>query len=184
MAIMVDEKIVFKKINEIRPYVRNPRKNEKTVELLCKMIPEVGFNVPILIDSDGIIIKGHARYAAAIRLGMTEVPCIVSHASPDAIKVDRITDNKIAEYSKWENKELEQEISQISFDLSDLGLSREEVSKSLAEPLKDAPEASEGLPEGSQPDEEVGKTAERYYKVVCDGCGHVMFVKADALKKG
>ena len=61
--------IVMKKISEVKPYVRNPRKNDKTVNLLVEIIPKVGFNVPLVIDRNGIIVKGHARYAAAIRLG-------------------------------------------------------------------------------------------------------------------
>ena len=70
--------IVMKKISEVKPYVRNPRKNDKTVNLLVEIIPKVGFNVPLVIDRNGIIVKGHARYSAAIRLGMEEIPCVVT----------------------------------------------------------------------------------------------------------
>ena len=70
--------IVMKKISEVKPYVRNPRKNDKTVNLLVEIIPKVGFNVPLVIDRNSIIVKGHARYAAAIRLGMEEIPCVVT----------------------------------------------------------------------------------------------------------
>ena len=58
--------IVMKKISEVKPYVRNPRKNDKTVNLLVEIIPKVGFNVPLVIDRNGIIVKGHARYAAIL----------------------------------------------------------------------------------------------------------------------
>ena len=95
--IMIEKQIVMKKISEVKPYIRNPRKNDKTVELLCKIIPKVGFNVPLVIDEKGIIVKGHARFTAAIRLGMKEIPCIVTHASEEAIKADRIADNKISD---------------------------------------------------------------------------------------
>lgn len=121
--IRVEDKIVMKKISEIKPYIRNPRKNEKTVELLCKIIPKVGFNVPLVVDEKGIIVKGHARFSAAIKLGMQEVPCIVTHADPEAIKADRIADNKISEFSEWVNEELMHEIDSIDldFDFSELG---------------------------------------------------------------
>ena len=66
--IKIENQIVMKKVNEIKPYIRNPRKNDRTVELLCKIIPKVGFNVPLVIDKNGIIVKGHARFTAAIRL--------------------------------------------------------------------------------------------------------------------
>lgn len=119
----VVDKIVMRKLNEIKPYVRNPRKNDKTVELLVKIIPKVGFNVPLVIDENGIIVKGHARYAAAIRLGMPELPCVITHASEDAIKADRIADNKISEFSEWVNEEVMHEIDMIDLDIdfADLG---------------------------------------------------------------
>ena len=114
--INVEKQIVMKKINEVKPYIRNPRKNDKTVELLCKIIPKVGFNVPLVIDEKGIIVKGHARFSAAIKLGMDEIPCIVTHADAEAIKADRIADNKISEFSEWVNEELMHEIDSLDFD--------------------------------------------------------------------
>ena len=124
--ISVESKIEMKGLNEIKPYEKNPRKNDKTVELLCKIIPRVGFNVPIVIDSEGVIVKGHARYQAAIKLGMKEVPCIVTHASADAVRADRIADNKISEFSEWINEELMHEVDMLDleFDLADMGLPR------------------------------------------------------------
>lgn len=92
--------IVMKKISEVKPYVRNPRKNDKTVNLLVEIIPKVGFNVPLVIDRNGIIVKGHARYAAAIRLGMEEIPCVVTDADEETIKLDRLADNRISEFSE------------------------------------------------------------------------------------
>ena len=122
--IDVSKEIVMKKINEVKPYIRNPRKNDKTVDLLVKVIPKVGFNVPLVIDENGIIVKGHARFTAAIRLGMEEVPCIITHADAEAIKADRIADNKISEFSEWINEELIHEIDMINidFDFEELGL--------------------------------------------------------------
>lgn len=120
----VTDKIVMKPINEIIPYDKNPRKNTKTIELLVKIIPEVGFNVPLVLDKNNVIVKGHARYQAALQLGMTELPCVISEADPEAIKADRIADNKIFEFSSWINEELMHEVDMIDldFDLSDMGL--------------------------------------------------------------
>ena len=98
--------IVMKKISEVKPYVRNPRNNDKTVNLLVEIIPKVGFNVPLVIDRNSIIVKGHARYAAAIRLGMEEIPCVVTDADEETIKLDRLADNRISEFSEWINDEL------------------------------------------------------------------------------
>lgn len=122
--IDVSKKIVMKPISEVKPYIRNPRKNEKTVKLLVDIIPKVGFNVPLVIDKNGIIVKGHARYAAAIQLGMDSVPCVVTEADEEAIKLDRIADNKISEFSEWVTDELLHELDalNIDFDLEELGL--------------------------------------------------------------
>lgn len=207
--IMVEKNIEMRKIGEIRPYIRNPRKNDKTVDLLCKVIPKVGFNVPILVDPNGVIIKGHARYTAAIRLGMTEVPCIVSHASEEAIRADRITDNKISEFSEWVNDELLHEMDAIDFDLDfgEMGLpvteledipapadfepdepqiSEEERNRLYEEFLrKQEEEAAKPVEIVTQADIDKAKEVQqktaaeppRYYKCVCEKCGHVMFVK-------
>ena len=211
--IMIEKQIVMKKLAEVKPYVRNPRKNDKTVELLCKVIPKVGFNVPLVIDEKGVIVKGHARFTAAIRLGLQEVPCIVTHASEEAIKADRIADNKISEFSEWVNDELMHEIDSIDldFDFSDLGfpkldfddipsaddfteslkedgheISEEERQKLYAEFLEQ--QAKENAVEVQMTSETAIKDAKvaqvhtasappRYYKCVCEKCGHVMFVK-------
>lgn len=210
--IQVEKEIVMRPINTIKPYVRNPRRNEKTVELLVKLIPKVGFNVPLVIDEKGIIVKGHARFTAAIRLGMTELPCIITHADEEAIKADRITDNKISEYSEWVTDELLEEVNSIDFDLSDIGfpkvdfgdmpnseavradiassnaeLPTEVTSKTLSEADKERL-YQEFLKKQEQEKktEELKNSAlasEPYYKVVCDKCGTVMFFKESEFNK-
>lgn len=102
--------IVMMPVNSIIPYWRNPRRNDKTVEALCEVIQKNGFNVPIVVDRNNVVVKGHARLRAAKRLGMGEVPCIVSNAPEDVIKADRIADNKIQEMSSWEFGKLNLEL--------------------------------------------------------------------------
>lgn len=120
----IANKIVMMPVSRVKPYVRNPRKNDKTVALLVDIIPKVGFNVPLVVDKNGVIVKGHARFTAALRLGMTEVPCVVTDADEEAIKLDRIADNKISEFSEWVTDELLHEVDSlnIDFDLESLGL--------------------------------------------------------------
>ena len=214
--INVSDKIVMKKINEIKPYIRNPRKNDKTVQLLCEIIPKVGFNVPLVIDKNGIIVKGHARFNAAIKLGMTELPCIITEADEDAIKADRITDNKISEFSEWVNEELLHEIDMIDLgiDFADFGfptpsfddipsfddfmvddevggeheISEEQKQKMYEEFLER--QAKEQAVEVQMTTEKAIKSAQanqkqvaaappRYFKCVCEKCGHTMFVNAN-----
>lgn len=110
--------IVMKKTSEIIPYWRNPRRNDKTVEALVPVIEKNGFNVPIVIDKNNVVVKGHARLKAAKKLGMEEVPCIVSDASEEVIKADRIADNKIQEMSSWDFAKRELELERIGDDLT------------------------------------------------------------------
>ena len=135
--LKVVDKIVMKKLNEIRPYFRNPRKNDKTVDMLVKVIPQVGFNVPILIDKEGVIVKGHARYKAAFKLGMEAVPCVVTDASEEQISLDRITDNKISELSEWLDEGLAHEIDMIDISygdiLGDLNLKNDVIESQFSE---------------------------------------------------
>lgn len=111
--------IVMVKINDVIPYWRNPRHNDKTVDTLCQVIPVYGFNVPIVLDRNNVIVKGHARLRAARRLGMTEVPCIYTDNDDETNKADRIADNKIQEMSFWDIAKLEMEfqrIGELKFD--------------------------------------------------------------------
>lgn len=110
-------------LKDIIPYENNPRDNEVTVQKLVGLIPKVGFNVPLLLDKDNKIIKGHARYKAATILGMDKVPCIYSDNTDDLNKFDRIADNKVHEFSKWDEEQRNHEIDMIDtdYDLSQLG---------------------------------------------------------------
>lgn len=70
--------IVEKKVGELKAYENNPRKNDNAVEAVANSIREFGFKVPIVIDSNDVIVCGHTRLKAAIQLGMETVPCIIA----------------------------------------------------------------------------------------------------------
>ena len=103
-------KIVMINPEKLKPYFRNPRNNDKTVEALVKIIPRVGFNVPIVVDKDMVIIKGHSRWNASRILGLKEVPVIISEASEEQNNKDRILDNAIHELTEWDYDKLKVEL--------------------------------------------------------------------------
>ena len=106
--------IISLKIEEVRPYENNPRHNEEAVSLVANSIREFGFNVPILLDKNGVIVAGHTRYEAAKELGLEEVPCIVMEdLSEEAARQFRIVDNKTGELSSWDYEKLIQELDNI-----------------------------------------------------------------------
>lgn len=61
--------IVEKRLDEIKPYENNPRKNDNAVPYVAESIKRYGFKVPIVIDNNGVIVAGHTRYLASLELG-------------------------------------------------------------------------------------------------------------------
>lgn len=97
---------VIKNIDEIIPYINNPRDNEPAVDAVASSIKNFGFNQPIAIDSKNEIIAGHTRYKAAKKLDLKEVPCvIIDDLTDEEVRAYRLADNKVAEKAIW-NKEL------------------------------------------------------------------------------
>lgn len=110
-----------KKIDELKPYARNPRKNDGAVDSVAKSIQEFGFKVPIIIDANGEIIAGHTRLKAAKKLGLQEVPCIVADdLTPEQIKAFRLVDNKTAELAEWDFDALSLELEELDLSGFDL----------------------------------------------------------------
>ena len=114
--------IVEKKITELKAYDKNPRKNDNAVEPVAESIKEFGFKVPIIIDSDGVIVAGHTRLRAAKKLRMKTVPCIVADdLTPEQIKAFRLADNKVSEFAEWDIDLLTSELKDIDFDMDIFG---------------------------------------------------------------
>ena len=122
-------KIENLKISEIKPYEKNPRKNDKAVEIVSKSIKEFGFKVPVILDKNNVIIAGHTRIKAAIKLGMKIVPVIrADELTEEQVKAFRIMDNKSIEYASWDWELLKGEFEQIQ-DLTLTGFSEAEIEK-------------------------------------------------------
>src|SRR5580698_1947674 len=96
-------KVEPRAIDSIRPYENNRRLNDAAVDAVAASIREFGFRQPIVVDEEGVIIVGHTRYFAAIKLGMTTVPVHVAVGlSPAQAKAYRIADNQTATMSQWD----------------------------------------------------------------------------------
>lgn len=109
-------------ISEIKPYAKNPRDNEATVQKLMDLIKRVGFNQPLLLTRDNEIVKGHARYEACKRLGFKSIPCVYTDNTEDLVKFDRIADNKVHELTTWDYDELMHEVDMLKTDYDMLSL--------------------------------------------------------------
>lgn len=115
--------VVEKPIREIRPYERNPRRNDNAVDAVAESIREFGWRVPIIIDGNGVIVAGHTRYKAAQKLKMKSVPCVVANdLSDEQIKAFRIADNSTGNLATWDMPALKLELDDLEFDMGDFGL--------------------------------------------------------------
>lgn len=120
---MGEIRIEYKKIDEITPYINNPRiNNENAVDKVASSIREFGFKNPIIVDENDIIVAGHTRLLSAKKLGLEEVPTIkADDLTPDQINAFRVADNKTAEFSEWDYEALGIELEGIDLDMEDFG---------------------------------------------------------------
>ena len=123
---MAEMKIQMIPPEELIPYDRNPRRNDKAVGVVMKSIEEFGFRVPIIVDPDMVIICGHTRARAALKLGLTEVPVVIADdLTEEQIKAYRLADNRVAELAEWDEELLRQELAKITgVDLAGLGFDK------------------------------------------------------------
>ena len=159
--------IIEKKIDEIIPYINNPRNNDAAVETVAASIKEFGFKQPIVIDKDGVIVAGHTRHKAAKRLGLATVPCIMADdLTEQQIKAYRLADNKVAELATWDMETLEIELEQITeLEMIDFGF--ESFGDDDTEQKKDIEE--DEIPD--VPDEPTAKLGDIYqlgkHRLIC-----------------
>lgn len=115
------------KLKDIKPYGKNPRKNDDAVPYVAESIKQFGFKVPIVIDKNNVIVAGHTRYKAAKKLGFKSVPCIIADDLTDEqIKAFRLADNKVSEKAEWDLDLLDSEIEGIfDIDMTDFGFELE-----------------------------------------------------------
>lgn len=118
-------------VDELRPYHKNPRViTEESIKDLEKSIDKFGLAEPIVIQPDGLIIGGHARWLVLKKKGETHVDCyvpdrILSEKELDEINI-RLNAN-IAGVFDWDKLANEWDMA----ELRDWGL---DVAKSFEEP--------------------------------------------------
>lgn len=109
-------------IGDVKPYENNPRDNDGAVEATANSIKEFGWQQPIVVDKDMVIIAGHTRLKAAKQLGLKHVPIVVADLSEEQAKAYRLADNKTGELADWDMGLLDDELAEIAdIDMSDFG---------------------------------------------------------------
>jgi ParB-like chromosome segregation protein Spo0J len=123
------------KITDIRPYPGNPRLNDAAVDSVARSLAEYGFRQPIVVDPEYVIVVGHTRFKAALKLGFQQVPVhVATDLTPEQIRAYRIADNQTATLAEWNYDLLPIELGALKdadYDLSLLGFDPDELHKLL-----------------------------------------------------
>ena len=135
--------ITIRKLDDITPYENNPRNNDQAVDAVAESLKEFGWQQPIVIDADGIIIAGHTRYKAARKLGYETAPVVVADMlTPEQVKAYRLADNKTNEAAEWDFALLDSELAEImdidmsafGFEIDDQGPTADDVQEDNYDP--------------------------------------------------
>jgi len=177
-AMKVDER----KLNEIKPYPGNPRQNDAAVDAVAESIRRFGFRQPVVVDEQGVIVCGHTRYKAALKLGLEKVPVHVARdLSPDQIRAYRLADNKTADLATWDYELLPIELAELQgmdIDLELLGFSEDELAKLLDAGVKEGLCDPDEVPE--PPDEPITQPGDLWilgdHRLLCGDAGNAEYV--------
>lgn len=127
-------------IQDVKPYPNNPRDNDAAVGGVAKSLQSFGWQQPIVVDKDNVIIVGHTRYKAAKKLGMDKVPVIVaSNLSDEQVKAYRLADNKTGEKAVWDNKELLDELNALDTSKMFTGFKTSEIFQDVLDESDNSP---------------------------------------------
>jgi len=137
MQAWLADKLEHWPIERLLPYIRNARTHsEEQIAQIAASIAEFGFTAPILAGSDGVIVAGHGRLAAARKLALATVPVVVlEHLTPTQRRALVIADNKIAENAGWDDELLRLELADLqeaNFDLALTGFDADELLEIMA----------------------------------------------------
>jgi DNA modification methylase len=127
--------VQMRPVESVRPYARNPRHNDPAVAAVAASLREFGFRQPLVVDPDGVLIVGHTRLKAALKLGLTEVPVHVADGlTPEQVRAYRLADNQTATLADWDDDKLVAELLGLrdqGFDLDLTGFAVDDLDRLL-----------------------------------------------------
>jgi DNA modification methylase len=138
---------------KLRPRLNNPRTHTpRQIKQIAASIREFGFINPVLIDGSHGIVAGHARVAAAVSIGMTDVPTVrVDHLNPTQLRAYVIADNRLAEKAGWDSTLLALELQELSLelnlDVTVTGFEMAEIDLIVGEAGSDKPNEADVIPQ-------------------------------------
>ena len=131
--------IQFLKPSDLKPYENNPRQNGEAVDKVAASIKEFGFQQPIVVDKNMVVIVGHTRLKAAKKLKLKRVPVVIADdLNQEQVNAYRLADNKTNELAEWDFDRLAEELDKIiDIDMSDFGFDLGDDDEELDEPEDD-----------------------------------------------
>src|ERR1700733_10853011 len=132
------DRIEIVEVERLEPSARNARTHsEKQIAEIAGSMKAFGFMVPVLVDTDKVIIAGHGRVLAARKLGLERVPVIVvNHLTEAEKRAYALADNKIALNADWDEALLRVELEALTeegMDLAVAGFSQQEFNELIDE---------------------------------------------------
>ncbi len=146
--------------SELKPYARNARTHSpKQIAQIAASIGTFGFNNPVLIDKNNVIIAGHGRVEAAKLLGLDTVPVIrLEHLSEAEKRAYILADNRLAEKAGWDAEILAIELQNLieldlDFDVSVTGFDMPEIDVLIGglDATSQTPDPADAVPEVTGP---------------------------------
>ena len=117
-------------VQDLKPYEKNAKKHSQAqVERIAQSIRDFGFNQPIVIDRNRVVIVGHGRLEAAILLELEHVPAIMLDITEDQARAYRLADNKLNE-SDWDMDLVLEELKHlqsVNFDIGVTGFEMQSI---------------------------------------------------------
>lgn len=102
--------IVYLPVNDIYPYKNNNKTHADNVDSIANSIECFGFQIPIVVNKEHVVITGHGRLMAAQKLGLKEIPVIISNLDKEAEDEFRIIDNVTQSLGKLDFASVAKEI--------------------------------------------------------------------------
>ncbi len=155
-------------IDSVIPYANNPRNNSDAVDKVAASIQAFGWQQPIVVDENMVVIVGHTRLLAAKKLGFDEVPVqVADKLTAEQAKAYRLADNRVSEEATWDRALLGielRELDDLNFDLDVTGFTNVQLSNLLLDPDLMPDDEWEGMPAFNQENKEAFRTIIVHFK--------------------
>lgn len=124
--------VKMRKLSEIHPYAHNAKVHPKAqIDLLAQLMIKHGVDQPIVLDEDGVILKGHGRWMAAAVAKFEVFPTVQHLGLTEAEKIAmRLADNQVSLMGGWNNELVKGEIEtlkQRGYDVALLGFGESQL---------------------------------------------------------